>query len=110
MIWVAIGGVIGSLFRFTLSEIFPSNGAGILWANLIGVAIATHAVIYCEKKNQHPDVRHLLLPGFCGGLTTFSSLMLLTERQGFSYLIGTLVASLAIAFVMIPLARKAFSE
>ena len=109
MIWVGIGGVVGSLFRYGLSELFPSNGAGILWANLLGVAVATHAVVYCEKRAS-ADLRHFLLPGFCGGLTTFSSLMLITDQRGFFYLAGTIVASFAIAIVMFPLARQVFGE
>lgn len=109
MLMVAIGGVIGSLLRFALSEIFPKNAIGILLANLLGVIFAAHAIVYLERKGN-ANFRHLLLPGFCGGLTTFSALMLATETQGIGYLIGTIVASLAIAFVSIPLARKAFGH
>lgn len=109
MIWVGIGSVIGSLLRFALGEIFPGNGAGVLLANLLGVAIATHAVVYCEKRGTL-DLKHFLIPGFCGGLTTFSSLMLITEQRGLFYLFGTLVASFAIAITLIPVARGVFSE
>lgn len=107
MLMVAIGGVIGSLFRYLLSEIFGSDQYGILAANTIGVAVAGFAVVYCAN---HPNqyLRHLILPGFCGGLTTFSSAMLLTENVGILYLIETLALSALVIAVAIPIARKIF--
>ena len=109
MFLVAIGGVIGSLFRFLLGNLFPANGAGTLWTNLIGVFIASHVVVFVERKGN-ANLRHLLLPGFCGGLTTFSALMLATANYGFRYLIGTTVVSLILVSISVPLARKAFHE
>ena len=109
MYLVAIGGVIGSLLRYALGEIFPNHGAGTLWANLLGVAIATHAIVYCERRGN-ANLRNLLIPGFCGGLTTFSALMLATHQFGYWYLLGTVVASFSFALILVPLARQAFHE
>ena len=107
MLMVAIGGVIGSLFRYLLSEIFGSDQYGILAANTIGVAVAGFAVVYCTN-HPNQNLRHLILPGFCGGLTTFSSAMLLTENVGILYLIETLALSALVIAVAIPIARKIF--
>ena len=105
MIWVAAGGVVGSLFRYVLNELFGSDKTGVLIANQIGVAVAGFAVVYF-LKNQNANLRHFILPGFCGGLTTFSSAMLLSNEYGFAYLFENLaISALVIAFV-IPLARK----
>ena len=46
MFWVAVGGVIGSLFRYILNELFGSDKTGVLIANQIGVAVASYAVVY----------------------------------------------------------------
>lgn len=105
MIWVAAGGVVGSLFRYILNELFGSDKTGVLIANQIGVAVAGFAVVYF-LENQNANLRHFILPGFCGGLTTFSSVILLSNEYGIAYLFENLaISALVIAFV-IPLARN----
>lgn len=105
MIWVAIGGVAGSLFRYLLNEIFGSDQTGVLIANQIGVAVAGFAVVYfLHNKNQ--NLRHFVLPGFCGGLTTFSSVMLLSDEYGLAYIFQNLFISLVVISFVIPIARS----
>lgn len=60
--------------------------------------------------------RHFLLPGFCGGLTTFSAVTLLSlqsnsgtflpDRSGIDYLVETIGLSILVVAICIPLARK----
>ena len=105
MIWVAIGGVVGSLFRYLLNEVFGGDRIGVLLANQIGVAIAGFAVVYfLQNKNQ--NLRHFVLPGFCGGLTTFSSVMLLSNEYGLAYIFQNLLISLVVISLVIPIARS----
>lgn len=105
MFWVAFGGVVGSLFRYLLNELFGSDKTGVLIANQIGVAVAGFAVVYF-LKNKNANLRHFILPGFCGGLTTFSSVMLLSNEYGFSYIVENLFISLLVASLIIPVARS----
>jgi CrcB protein len=109
MALVAIGGVIGALFRYLLNEILGSDHYGILAANIIGVAVAGFVVVYSASK-PNPNLRHFWLPGFCGGLTTFSSAMLLTHQLGFIYLIETLILSFLVIATVISIARRIFEE
>jgi len=53
-------------------------------------------------------LRWFLLPGFCGGMTTFSAVTIEVvgeDALGFSYLAMTVIASLVTMAVVIPFAR-----
>ena len=105
---VALGGIFGSLLRLTIGEIFTNSRTATLIANLLGVAVATFLLVFMERRGS-ADQRHFWLPGFCSGLTTFSAVALLTLKPtdgGALYLGTTLVASLAIIAILMPIARK----
>jgi CrcB protein len=55
------------------------------------------------------ELRHLLLPGFCAGLTTFSAVTaesLEPKDGGFAFLLENVLFSLAIVAIVLPIARK----
>jgi CrcB protein len=55
------------------------------------------------------ELRYFLIPGFCGGLTTFSGVTFEVMRQsgsGFTYLLLNVLASLAAVAIALPLSRK----
>lgn len=55
------------------------------------------------------ELRHLLLPGFCAGLTTFSAVTAqsLEPREGGAlFLAHNLIFSLLIIVIVLPLARR----
>ena len=58
-------------------------------------------------------LRWFLLPGFCGGMTTFSAVTIEVvgeDALGFSYLAMTVIASLVTIAVVIPFARATIKE
>ena len=63
------------------------------------------------EHHGNDAMRHFLLPGFCGGLTTFSAVVFQTVHSdggGFLYLVETVVLCLLIVAITIPVARKIF--
>jgi len=100
------------LSRFGLGQIFPNDRAGTLAANLIGVALAAILLVVMERRGI-TELRLLLLPGFCAGLTTFSAgtaQSLEPHDGGTVFLIQNLFFSLVIVAVVLPVARKLVPE
>lgn len=75
---VGIGATLGAWFRWWLSyrlnPLFPTLPLGTLAANLIGGYLVGVAVALFERHaGLAPEGRLLVITGFMGGLTTFSS-------------------------------------
>jgi CrcB protein len=96
------------LSRFGLGQIFPNDRSGTLAANLIGVGLASILLVVMERRGI-TELRLLLLPGFCAGLTTFSAVTsqsLEPREGGAAFLLQNVILSLVIVIVIVPAARK----
>jgi CrcB protein len=105
---VSIGGIAGTLVRFALGLVIENDRNGTLAANLIGVALAAALLVLMERRGV-TEIRHLLLPGFCAGLTTFSAVTaesLEPKDGGLLFLAQNVILSLIIVAIVLPLARK----
>ena len=103
--------MIGSLLRWTLSLIIPESATGTLAANLIGVCLAMFFMVLMERRGI-TELRYFLLPGFCGGLTTFSAVtfqVVYPDKDGILYLSITVLASLLVAHLSLVSSRKFIS-
>ena len=81
---------------------------GTLAANLIGVALASALLVLMERRGV-AEIRHLLLPGFCAGLTTFSAVTaqsLEPKDGGILFVLHNLIFSFMIIVIVLPLARR----
>ena len=75
---IALGSALGALFRWQLgirlNGLFPTIPPGTLAANLIGAyVIGLCMAFFSTYAAISPAWRLLLITGFCGGLTTFST-------------------------------------
>lgn len=75
---VAIGAALGALLRWwlgmRLNSYFPSIPPGTIAANLIGGYVIGAAIAFFSSFGAlAPEWRLLVITGFCGGLTTFST-------------------------------------
>lgn len=108
LLLVAIGGVAGTLVRFGLSIVIPDDRNGTLAANLLGVALASALLVLMERRGV-TELRHLLLPGFCAGMTTFSAVTVQVVepmQSGILFLLQNVIFSLLIVLIVLPLSRK----
>ncbi|MBU8891822.1 MAG: fluoride efflux transporter CrcB [Bacteroidales bacterium] len=79
MIAIFIGGGLGSVTRFGISKFITSdykeiNPVGTLTANVISTVILG-VILYlsADKFIISPTIKALLIIGFCGGFSTFST-------------------------------------
>lgn len=74
---VLVAGAVGAVIRYALSRAYPVRPGhlpgGILIVNVVGSGIAGALIGLAERAALSPDLRLVLVTGFCGGLTTFST-------------------------------------
>lgn len=96
---VSLGAACGALVRWQLGVKFNSwlttLPPGTLLANLIGGYIIGVAIAFFAQMPQlAPEWRLLIVTGFCGGLTTFSTFsaeaVSLLQQGRFAWLAATL--------------------
>lgn len=105
---VSVGGIAGTLTRYGLGELFPDDRSGTLIANIFGVALAALLLVIMERRGI-TELRLLLLPGFCAGLTTFSAVTaqsLRPQEGGVEFLLQNIVFSLIAVIIVLPMARR----
>ena len=78
---ISTGASIGAVMRWQLgvklNALYPQLPLGTLSANLLGGYIIGLAASYtAQHPNLSPEWRLLIMTGFCGGLTTFSTFSL----------------------------------
>jgi CrcB protein len=74
---VLAAGALGAVLRYSLSRAFPVRPGhlpgGILIVNVFGSGLAGAFIALAERAELSGDLRLVLVTGFCGGLTTFST-------------------------------------
>src|SRR5256714_6694047 len=75
---IALGGAIGSLLRYVLGRVVQGMSTsgfpiGTLFVNVSGCFIIGVLVRQFMNVQLTPESRALLIVGFCGGFTTFST-------------------------------------
>ena len=75
---ICVGASCGALLRWALgmqlNALFPDIPPGTLVANLLGAYVIGVAIaFFAASPTLSPEWRLLIITGFCGGLTTFST-------------------------------------
>lgn len=101
---ISLGAALGALLRWhlgtKLNSLFPAIPPGTLAANLIGAyVIGLGIAFFATYSAIPPEWRLLVITGFCGGLTTFSTfsaeVTLLLQQGQFLLACGAVAAHVA---------------
>jgi CrcB protein len=114
---VFAGGAVGGLARYAATSVPHATAGGFPWAtlavNVAGAFVLALVVVFAVELTSSRYLRPLLGTGFCGGFTTFSSVVVTADRQvaaGRAWLAGgylgaSMVGALAAAVLGLVVAR-----
>lgn len=93
---ILVGGFVGTVLRAQLAEIWTTAPASWPWAtftvNVLGAFLLGVVLTHLHGRGTHRDYRlPLLTTGFCGALTTFSTLQLELLRMLDAHEVGRAV-------------------
>lgn len=106
---VSLGAALGALLRWVLglklNTLLPSMPPGTVVANLIGGYIIGAAIaFFANTPGLAPEWRLLIITGFCGGLTTFSTfsaeVVVLLQQGRLVWALGAIATHLAGSLLM----------
>ena len=109
IIAIALGAAFGALLRWQLgsklNSVFPTIPPGTLVANLIGAyVIGLCIAFFATYPAISPEWRLLVVTGFCGGLTTFSTfsaeITALLQQGRVSWALGAVAVHVAGSITM----------
>jgi len=101
---IAVGGAAGALLRVFLARTYTSGSASWPWAtfaaNMAGALVLGYAVTRLQERLPLSAYRRPLIgTGFCGALTTFSTMQLELVRMVDAHRYGLAVAYAATSIV-----------
>ncbi|WP_448679427.1 fluoride efflux transporter CrcB [Pseudomonas nicosulfuronedens] len=106
---VSLGAALGALLRWVLglklNTLLPSMPPGTVVANLVGGYVIGAAIaFFANTPGVAPEWRLLIITGFCGGLTTFSTfsaeVVVLLQQGRLAWAMGTVATHLAGSLLM----------
>ena len=114
---VFLGGCLGGWTRYAVTQAWPTRSGRFPWAtfavNIAGAFILALVVVIAADIVSSRYLRPLLGTGFCGALTTFSSIVVTTDLlfahhhggTALAYLTASIVAGLGAASFGLVLGR-----
>ncbi len=109
IVTIAVGSVLGGLMRWglglRLNALFPDVPPGTLAANMIaGYIVGIALAFFAQAPGLSPEWRLLVITGFCGGLSTFSTfsaeIVALLQRGQYALALGAIAIHVAGTLLM----------
>jgi fluoride exporter len=115
---IFVGGCVGGYSRYAVTHAWPTPNNGFPWStftvNLVGAFVLGVVVVLAAETHRARHLRVFVGTGFCGALTTFSSVVVAVDEllahhhatTAFAYLAATAAAGLAVAAVGLAVTRS----
>ena len=115
---IFVGGCVGGLTRYTVTQAWPTPDSGFPWStftvNLVGAFVLGVVVVFAAETRGSRHLRLLVGTGFCGALTTFGSVVVAVDEllahhhagTATAYLIATAASALLAAGIGLAFARS----
>ena len=113
--WIFIGGGLGSMCRYGISHALSNYDLKFPWATLMANALACIVLgmlvgLSLNEEGLGARYRLMLMTGFCGGFSTFSTFssetFVLFQSGEYVYALGNILGSLLICLGCIYLGLK----
>lgn len=113
-IYVFLGGGLGAMTRYSISKILPTVEGGFpnatFIANVVSCIVLGLLMGTLMQKELSTKTQLILMTGFCGGFSTFSTFSAetfkLLEQGQFALALGYILSSIAICLVCIFIGMK----
>jgi CrcB protein len=115
LIYIFVGGGIGCLTRYGVSKALLNTGdANFPWAtliaNVLSVVVMGVGLGLFSAKLQSESLRLLIITGFCGGFSTFSTFSLETlelfRRGNYMFAAGNIALSVILCIAVLAVLIK----
>ena len=109
---IAVGGAVGALARFGISNVVSDGILAVFVCNIIGTFVISLAIEL--RRKIHAELKNMIAIGFCGGISIFATFskdsVYALQHQNYTLFFGNFIANFLVCIAMAFIASKIIEE